>query len=121
MKIEVTKSENETFDALLSTKDGPQGGLKAEQWDLLIWGNDDWFFNHPFTVFLVFRTHNVWSTITPDPIMDGYIEEMFQASVDDAEFPAICERIMRHAYDESIHAVRSHALQGLRRQQRGRL
>lgn len=97
LDIEVTRSEKDIFSPLLKTN----AGENEKQWDLLVWGNDDWYFNHPFTAFFVFRTHNVWSTVYPDPIMDGYIEEMFRASVDDPEFPAICEKIMRRAYDEA--------------------
>jgi ABC-type transport system substrate-binding protein len=96
LNIKVTHSEKDIFGPLLQTN----AGENKEQWDLLVWGNDDWYFNHPFTAFFVFRTHNVWSTIYPDPIMDGYIDEMFRASVTDADFPDICAKIMRRAYDE---------------------
>lgn len=97
LEFDVTHSEKDIFDPLLETN----AGENETDWDLLVWGNDDWYFNHPFSTFFVFRTHNVWSTLTPDPIMDGYIEEMFRAAVDDAEFPAICEKIMKRAYDEA--------------------
>src|SRR5690606_704836 len=46
LDIEVAKSEKENFEVLLSTN----SGQNEKSWDLLIWGNDDWFFNHPFTV-----------------------------------------------------------------------
>ncbi len=97
LDIEVTSSEKDIFKPLLRTN----AGQNSKQWDLLVWGNDDWYFYHPFTVFFVFRTHNVWSTVYQDPIMNDYIEEMFQAAVDDPEFPAICEKIMRRAYEEA--------------------
>jgi ABC-type transport system substrate-binding protein len=97
LDFDVTKSEKGIFDALLKTKTD----RNAKRWDLLVWGNDDWFFNHPFTVFFVFRTDNVWSTLPLDPVMNTYLDEMFRASVDDDEFPAICERIMRRAYDHA--------------------
>jgi peptide/nickel transport system substrate-binding protein len=97
LDIEVTPSEKEIFEPLLKTN----AGENEVAWDLLVWGNDDWFFNHPFTVFLVYRTHNVWSTIYPDPIMDEYIEEMFRASVGDPEFVDILRKIMQRTYDEA--------------------
>ena len=96
LDIEVTRGEKEIFGPLLETN----AGRNEKRWDLLIWGNDDWYFNHPFTAFFVFRTHNVWSTVCPDPIMDEYIEEMFRASAGTPEFAGVCEKIMRRAYDE---------------------
>ncbi|MGB7343974.1 MAG: ABC transporter substrate-binding protein [Pirellulaceae bacterium] len=97
LDIEVVRSEKKIFGPLLKTN----AGQNEKQWDLLIWGNDDWYFNHPFTAFFVFRTNNVWSTVYPDPIMDGYIEDMFRATVGEPDFAGVCEQIMRRAYDEA--------------------
>lgn len=98
LDIEFTNSEKDIFDPLLQTN----AGQNKKQWDLLVWGNDDWYFNHPFTAFFVFRTNNVWSTVFPDPTMNGYMEDLFRTSVkESAEFATVCESIMRRAYDES--------------------
>lgn len=97
LEILTKKSEKEIFKPLLETNAG-QNDVK---WDLLVWGNDDWYFNHPYSAFLVYRTNNVWSTVFPDPTMNKLINEMFRAAVDDPEFPAVCEKIMRRAYDEA--------------------
>lgn len=97
LDIKEVKSEKEIFGPLLATNHGEND----VQWDLLVWGNDDWFFNHPFTVFLVYRTHNVWSTIFPDAILDGYIEEMFRASVEDPEFEDVVYQIVNRVYDQA--------------------
>ena len=96
LEIEITRSEKEIFGPLLKTN----AGQNEKQWDLLIWGNDDWYFNHPFTAFFVFRTNNVWSTIYPDPIMNDYMQDMFQASAGKPEFVQVCEKIMQRAYNE---------------------
>jgi ABC-type transport system substrate-binding protein len=97
LAIEVAPSEAEIFGTLLTTN----ARENKTQWDLLVWGNDDWYFNHPFTVFFVFRTHDVWSTVFPDPVMDGYIEEMFRTAVAEPEFVPICEKIMRRAHENA--------------------
>ena len=97
LQIVVTPSEKEIFGPLLQTN----AGQNEVAWDLLVWGNDDWFFNHPWTAFFTYRTHNVWSTVYPDKIMDGYIEEMFRASVRDPEFVEISRKIMQRAYEEA--------------------
>ena len=96
LDIEFTNSEKDIFGPLLQTN----AGQNKKQWDLLVWGNDDWYFNHPFTAFFVFRTDNVWSTVFPDPTMNGYMEDLFRTSVSDPEFVSVCEKIMRRAYDE---------------------
>jgi peptide/nickel transport system substrate-binding protein len=97
LDIEFTSSERDVFGPLLQTN----AGRNTRPWDLLIWGNDDWYFNHPFTVFLVFRTTHAWSTIYPDPVMNGYLDGMFRTAVTEPEFPAICEQILRRGYDEA--------------------
>ncbi|NNE00312.1 MAG: ABC transporter substrate-binding protein [Pirellulaceae bacterium] len=97
LEIVEVPSEKEIFTPLLSTHEAEN----VEDWDLLVWGNDDWFFNHPFTVFLVYRTHNIWSTIFQDQVLDDYIDEMFRASVDDPEFDDIVYRIVQHVYDQA--------------------
>ncbi len=97
LEIEFTTSEKDIFEPLLQTN----AGKNEKKWDLLVWGNDDWYFNHPFTAFFVFRTNNVWSTVYPDPVMDEYIEDMFRTSVADSEFLSVCDKIMRRAYDEA--------------------
>ena len=95
LQVEIPPSEAEIFGTLLTTN----ARQNKTPWDLLVWGNDDWYFNHPFTVFFVFRTSDVWSTVFPDPIMDGYIEEMFRTAVAEPGFVPVCEKIMRRAFE----------------------
>lgn len=97
LEFDITNSEKDVFGQLLTTN----AGKNTKKWDLLSWGLDDWYYNHPWSDFLVYRTHNFWSTIFPDPVLDGYIEEMFRASVGTPEFATICEKIMRHVYDNA--------------------
>ena len=96
LRTEIAPSEAEIFGTLLTTN----ARQNKTPWDLLVWGNDDWYFNHPFTVFFVFRTSDVWSTVFPDAIMDGYIEEMFRTAVAEPDFVPVCEKIMRRAYEQ---------------------
>ncbi|WP_166820042.1 ABC transporter substrate-binding protein [Thalassoroseus pseudoceratinae] len=97
LDINIKKSEKEVFEALLKTN----AGENDVDWDLLVWGNDDWYFNHPYSTFLVFRTNNVWSTVSPDPVMNEYVDEMFRIAVDDPAFPDVCSKIMQRAYDRA--------------------
>jgi ABC-type transport system substrate-binding protein len=98
LQFDFTNSEKDIFIPLLQTN----AGKNQKEWDLLVWGNDDWYFNHPYTAFFVFRTDHVWSTVFPDPTMNGYLDDLLRTSVDErAEFAAICEKIMQRAYDEA--------------------
>ena len=97
LAFDVAVDEKEVFGTLLKTN----ARRNEKDWDLLVWGNDDWFFNHPWTAFFVYRTHNVWSTVFPDPTMDGFIEEMFRATAGTPEFTRVCGKIMGRAYDNA--------------------
>jgi len=99
LDIEVTNSEKVIFEQLLTTN----AGKNTKPWDLLIWGNDDWFFFHPWTEFFIYRTHNVWSTVAPDPEMDNLIEEMFKIGVDEPDYQKIVFKIMKRAYDNAYN------------------
>lgn len=95
--FEITTSEKLVFDQLLTTN----AGKNTRHWDFLVFGCDDWFYNHPWSAFLAYRTHNAWSTILPDPILDGYIDAFFRVSVGTPQFTAICSKIMHHVYDNA--------------------
>jgi len=95
LDFEITTSEKAVFDQLLATN----AGENTRPWDFLVFGCDDWFYNHPWSAFLGYRTHNAWSTIFLDPILDGYINTFFSLSVGTPEFTAICSKIMHHVYN----------------------
>ncbi|MEZ8140967.1 peptide ABC transporter substrate-binding protein [Enterovibrio norvegicus FF-33] len=95
LNFTITSSEKDVFGQLLTTN----AKKNTEDWDLLVWGNDDWYYNHPWSAFFVYRTHNAWSTIFPDSTLDGYIEKMFRESAGTPEFDDVSDKIMRHAYN----------------------
>ena len=95
LEFDITTSEKDVFGQLLTTN----ARKNTKAWDLLSWGCDDWYYNHPWSAFLVYRTHNFWSTIFSDPVLDSYINDMFRASVGTPEFVSVCSHIMHHVYD----------------------
>ncbi len=95
LDVEYASNEPELFGQLLTTN----AGKNTKEWDMLIWGADDWYYNHPWSVFLLYRTYNAWSTIFPDSTLDRYVEKMFTLSVGTKEFDDASEKIMRHVYD----------------------
>ncbi|WP_459915055.1 ABC transporter substrate-binding protein, partial [Desulfocicer niacini] len=97
LEFEITTSEKYVFNQLLATN----AEKNTKSWDFLIFGCDDWFYNHPWSVFFLYRTHNAWSTIFPDPILDSYFDVFSRVSVGTPEFTAICGKIMHHVYDNA--------------------
>ncbi len=103
LELEVLPSEKDIFAQLFTTATGKN----TNHWDLLIWGNDDWFSYHPWSNFLVYRTINYWDTsmhwssIPKDDVMDSYLEELFQTGTDEPGYNEIVYHIMRHAYDNA--------------------
>ncbi len=43
----ITNSEKDIYEQLLNTRDSKN----TKSWDLLIWGDDDWYYQNPWTVF----------------------------------------------------------------------
>ena len=61
LELDVRLSETEIFDELLTTS----AHKNKINWDFLVWGNDDWFSNHPWTALFVFRGNDNWSRSEP--------------------------------------------------------
>ncbi|REL26473.1 ABC transporter substrate-binding protein [Thalassotalea euphylliae] len=97
LEFEITQNENVIFEQLLSTN----AGQNTKDWDLLVWGDDDWYFNHPWSAFFVYQTDSVWSTVSPDQTMNTYISDMFKETINTPASTAIIGKIMQRAYDNA--------------------
>jgi ABC-type transport system substrate-binding protein len=92
----ITTDEKELFAQLLSTN----AYHNTQDWDMLVWNNDDWFYFHPWTAFLVYRTYNYWSTLARDEIMDAYIDELFRIAVDEDGYNEVVYKIIARAHEQ---------------------
>lgn len=91
----VTNSEKDIYEQLLNTRD-----LKnTKSWDLLIWGDDDWYYQNPWTVFFIYENKSPWSTIDDDVIMGKYIEEYFRTNIKSKDYEDIVTKILYRARD----------------------
>ncbi|MEY3220051.1 MAG: hypothetical protein RIT27_1408 [Pseudomonadota bacterium] len=97
LEVTVVKNQQALFEQLLSTNIGKN----TQAWDLLSWTNDGWFLLHPWSVFMVLRTHNYWSTLSSDAIMDNYLEELLRAKTDEPLFIETIYNIMHYASDNA--------------------
>lgn len=91
----ITSSEKDIYKNLLSNRKSPK------EWDLLVWGNDDWYGNHPWTTFFTYRTSSPWSAINKDEVLQKYIEKFFEVDYGTDEFQQVVDKIVQKVYDEA--------------------
>lgn len=91
----ITTSEKDIYDQLLNTR----ASKNTKKWDLLIWGDDDWYNHNPWTVFFVYENDSPWSTMPNDKIMGTYINKFFETQIGTKEYENIVEKILYRARD----------------------
>ncbi len=91
----VTSSEKDIYEQLLNTK----SSKNSHSWDLLIWGDDDWYYQNPWTVFFIYENDSPWSTIENDALMHQYIQQFFETNIQDLNYETIVSKILYRARD----------------------
>jgi len=91
----ITNSEKDIYEQLLTTR----ANKNSKEWDLLIWGDDDWYYQNPWTVFFIYENDSPWSTIKNDLVMNKYINKYFETKVNTKEYETIVEKILYRARD----------------------
>ena len=97
INYKVTTSEKDIYSELLTTNSN-KNSLK---WDLLVWGDDDWYYQNPWTVFFIYENDSVWSTIQKDELMQKYIQEFFVTKVDTVKYKEVVKNILFRAKDKA--------------------
>ena len=95
LKYNITTSEKDIYEMLLTNRKEPK------EWDMLTWGNDDWYGNHPWTTFFSYRTNSEWSAIDQDEVLQEYIEAFFYHPLGSAKFQESVDNIVRQVYDNA--------------------
>jgi peptide/nickel transport system substrate-binding protein len=93
----VTTSEKDIYDQLLNTRDSKN----TKDWDILIWGDDDWYHKNPWTVFFIYENNSPWSTIPNDKLMGKYIDKFFKTKIGTSEYEDVVEQILNRAKDKA--------------------
>ncbi|MGB6327351.1 MAG: ABC transporter substrate-binding protein [Halarcobacter sp.] len=93
----ITSSEKDIYEQLLATK----ANKNTKKWDLLIWGDDDWYYLNPWTVFFIYENDSPWSTSKNDEILNGYIQEYFETKIATKEYENIVEKILCRAREKA--------------------
>ncbi|AXH13477.1 ABC transporter substrate-binding protein [Halarcobacter bivalviorum] len=89
----VTNSEKDIYKQLLTTS----SNKNTKEWDLLIWGDDDWYYQNPWTVFFIYEIGSAWSTIPKDDTMKAYIENYFLTKTGTLEYKELVKNILHRA------------------------
>lgn len=89
----ITSSEKDIYEQLLNT----HKSQNTQNWDLLIWGDDDWYYGNPWSVFFIYEDESAWSTIGNDKLMKSYIDEFFITKIDSKEYLHVVSKILFRA------------------------
>jgi len=77
---------------------------KHYDWDLLIWGNEDWN-GHPWTGLFTLYPYSGWSSILKDDFLDKQFHELFKLDVDGKEFEKKVNKILLYSYEKAYTLV----------------
>lgn len=91
----ITTSEKDIYAYLLTNRDEPK------DWDILTWGNDDWYSNHPWNTFFSYRTTSKWSAIDKDKTLQEYINKLFYYNNGSDKFNEFVKKIIYRVYKKA--------------------
>ncbi len=94
LNYDITTDESYVLNKLLTNR------KNIYDWDLLIWGNDDWY-GHPWASFFTLYTKNQWSAIKEDDILDEKLKRLFELENTDKKFQVLVDEILEYVYEKS--------------------
>lgn len=94
LKYDVTSDESYVLNKLLTNR------KYKYKWDLLIWGNADWY-GHPWNVFFTLYTKNQWSAINEDKVLDKKLQKLFEIESTKKEFQDLVNEILEYTYKKA--------------------
>jgi ABC-type transport system substrate-binding protein len=93
-QYDITSDESYVLNKLLTNR------KHVHDWDLLIWGNDDWY-GHPWASFFTLYTKNQWSAIKKDDILDAKLETLFELHTQHPLFQKQVDDILTYCFEKS--------------------
>lgn len=94
LDYDVTTDESYVLNKLLTNRN------KTYDWDLLIWGNNDWY-GHPWASFFTLYTKNQWSAVNSDEVLDNKFRELFEIENSDSRFQPLINDILKYTYEKA--------------------
>lgn len=94
LNYDVTTDETYVLKKLLRNR------KNKYNWDLLIWGNSDWY-GRPWTAFFNLYTKNQWSAINEDKLLDKKLKSLFTIDHNSPKFQVKVNEILKHTYEKA--------------------
>lgn len=92
----VLAGEKQVFRELFATAEGNN----EQAWDLLLWGNYDWY-RHPWSAFFVYVPGTAWSTLPPDPMLLDYTDRLLRMNIDSDKYVPLIADLIRYVYEKN--------------------
>ncbi|QEH06036.1 putative two-component regulator, periplasmic binding protein [Sulfurospirillum multivorans] len=94
LSYDITSDEKYVFKQLLTNRE------HRYDWDLLLWGNEDWY-GHPWSSLFTLYTPNQWCAIDKDDTLDTYMKTLFTLENSDSRFLPLMDTILKHVYEKA--------------------
>jgi len=98
LNYEVTSNEKVVLEKLLNNR------KNRYEWDLLVWGNDDWN-GHPWTSFFTLYTKANWCSIDEDNYLVKEYHKLFQMDTSTSLFQKEVDKLLLYSYDKAYTLV----------------
>ena len=96
LQAEVVASEKQVFRQLFDTV----AGHNEVPWDLLLWGNYDWY-KHPWSAFFVYVPGTSWSTLPPDSQLAAYTNRLLRSNPESRDYVPLIADFIRYIYSSN--------------------
>jgi ABC-type transport system substrate-binding protein len=96
LQAEVVPSEKKVFRQLFDT----QNDSNEIAWDLLLWGNYDWY-KHPWAAFFVYLPGTSWSTIPDNQELVELTQRLLRVDVESDNYMPLLAEFIRYVYDRN--------------------
>jgi len=96
IRFKIFDNESQVFNQLLPTWKGEND----QDWDLLLWGNYDWY-KHPWTAFFVYHPNTPWSTVPENDKLLELTDKITTVNTTSAQYQPLVAEIIRHVYSSN--------------------
>jgi len=96
LQARVVGSEKQVFRQLFDTV----ADKNTLPWDLLLWGNYDWY-KHPWSAFFVYVPGSSWSSLRPNPQLVDYTDKLLRTNQESAGYIPLIADLIRYIYENN--------------------
>ncbi|MEP5837524.1 MAG: ABC transporter substrate-binding protein [Marinobacter sp.] len=96
LQIKAVAAEKQVFRQLFDTVEGNN----EIHWDLLLWGNYDWY-KHPWSAFFVYVPGSPWSTLPPNEALVEYTDQLLRTPLASDDYIPLIAEFIRHVHENN--------------------